>query len=138
MSLWGPGQAMIIYLAGLQGVPTHLYEACEVDGGSTWQRFRSVTLPLISPSIFYNLVMGVIGSFRVFTSAYVMTGGGPADRTLFYLLYLYQMAFRNFHMGYACAMAWLLFAIIMFFTLVQLALAKRWVYYEGARGGGVV
>ena len=132
ISLWNVGQTFIIYLAGLKGVPLHFYEAAEVDGASVWQRFVKITLPLITPTIFFNTVMGFIGSFKVFTQAYVMTGGGPADRTLFYVLYLYYKAFRDFRMGYASAMAWVLFIIILIFTLIQINLSNRWVYYEGA------
>ena len=131
ISLWNVGNLFIIYLAGLKGVPTHLYEAAEVDGASAWQKFFKITIPMITPTIFFNMVIGFIGSFQVFTQALVMTGGGPADRTLFYVLYLYYRAFRDFRMGYASAMAWILFLIIMFFTLVQTVLSKRWVYYEG-------
>lgn len=132
MSLWGVGGGMIIYLAGLQSVPTQLYEAAEIDGAGVWGRFRNVTLPMISPTIFFNLVMGVIGSFQVFTSSYIITGGqgGPANATLFYVLYLYQKAFRYLQMGYACALAWILFAIILVLTLVILRTSAAWVYYE--------
>ena len=130
MSLWGGGNAMIIYLAGLQGVPTHLYEAAKVDGANVFSRFWHVTVPMITPTIFYNLVMGFIGAFNVFTSAYVITAGGPVNSTLFYMLYLYRRAFQDFRMGYASAMAWLLFAIILSLTLFQLLMARRWVYYE--------
>jgi multiple sugar transport system permease protein len=130
ISLWNVGSIFVVYLAGLKGVSTHYYEAAEVDGAGPWQRFWKITLPLITPTIFFNLVMGFIGSFKVFTSAYVMTQGGPADRTLFYVLYLYFKAFRDFRMGYAAAMAWVLFIIILIFTLAQLWLSKRWVYYE--------
>ena len=136
ISLWTVGQQFIIYLAGLQGVPVHYYEAAEVDGASSWQKFTRITLPLITPSIFFNIVMGFIGSFQVFTQAYVITGGGPADRTLFYVLYLYYKAFRDFRMGYASAMAWLLFFIILALTLAQTTLTRRWVYYEGEVIGG--
>lgn len=138
MSFWSPGGAMIIYLAGLQGVPQHLYEAAEVDGANFWSKFWNVTIPLLTPTIFYNLVMGIIGSFQVFTAAFIMTGGGPANRTLFYMLHLYWKAFAEFKMGHAAAMAWILFAIIMVFTLLQLALARRWVYYEAGGGRGVI
>jgi multiple sugar transport system permease protein len=131
ISLWAVGSIFIIYLAGLQGVPNHFYEAAEVDGASPWQRFVKITIPLITPSIFFNVVMGFIGSFKVFTQAYVMTGGGPADRTLFYVLYLYFKAFRDFRMGYAAALAWVLFIIILVLTLGQLYMSRRWVYYEG-------
>ncbi len=135
ISLWSVGSTFIIYLAGLQGVPNHYYEAAEVDGATDWQKFAKITIPLITPSIFFNMVMGFIGSFQVFTQAYVITGGGPADRTLFYVLYLYFKAFRDFRMGYASAMAWILFFIILGLTLIQLQLSRRWVYYEGAAPG---
>jgi len=130
MALWGSGSAMIICLAGLQGVPQHLYEAAEIDGADRWDRFRHVTLPMLSPTLFFMLVLGVIGSFQVFTTAYVMTGGGPAESTLFYMLYLYRRAFVFLDMGYAAAMAWILFVVVLTLTLVQFRLANRWVYYE--------
>ena len=130
MSLWGVGGGMIIYLAGLQSVPTQLYEAAEIDGAGSWKKFRHVTLPMISPTIFFNLMMGVIGSFQVFTSSFVMTQGGPAYATLFYVLYLYQKAFKYLQMGYACALAWILFAVILALTLVIFRTSARWVYYE--------
>ena len=130
MSLWGGGNAMIIYLAGLQGVPTHLYEAAKVDGANVFSRFWNVTMPMITPTIFYNLVMGFIGAFNVFTSAYIITAGGPVNSTLFYMLYLYRKAFQDFRMGYASAMAWVLFTIVLALTLFQLFMARRWVYYE--------
>lgn len=130
MSLWGVGGGMIIYLAGLQSVPTQLYEAAEIDGAGSWGKFRNVTLPMISPTIFFNLIMGVIGSFQVFTSSFIMTQGGPAYATLFYVLYLYQKAFKYLQMGYACALAWILFAIILTLTLVVFKTSAKWVYYE--------
>ena len=130
MSLWGVGGGMIIYLAGLQGIPTQLYEAAEIDGANPVQKFIKITLPMISPTIFFNLVMGVIGSFQVFTSSFVMTQGGPAYATLFYLLYLYQKAFQYFQMGYAAAMAWILFIIILICTLLIFKSSSTWVYYE--------
>ena len=133
MSLWGVGNSMLIYLAGLQGVPGHLYEAADLDGANAWVRFRNVTLPLLTPTLLFNLVMGIIGSFQTFTQAFVMTKGGPKDATLFYVLYLYQKAFQQFKMGYASAMAWIFFVIIMAFTLMLLRSSKRWVYYEGER-----
>ena len=136
ISLWNLGNIFIIYLAGLQGVPIHYYEAAEVDGASGWQKFFKITIPLITPSIFFNTVMGFIASFKVFTQAYIITGGGPANRTLFYVLYLYYRAFQDFRMGYASAMAWVLFFIIMIMTLCQLWLSKRWVYYEGGTSEG--
>ncbi|HMN26562.1 MAG TPA: sugar ABC transporter permease [Caldilineaceae bacterium] len=133
MSLWGSGGAMIIFLAGLQGIPQHLYEAAEIDGANRWRKFWSITIPLLTPTIFFVLVLGVIGSFQVFTQAYIMTGGGPADSTLFYMFYLYRRAFVFHNMGYASAMAWILFVIIFVLTLIQFTTARRWVYYEGER-----
>lgn len=133
MSLWGVGGPMIIYLAGIKNVPISLYEAAEIDGAGRWRQFFSITLPLITPSIFYNVTLGIIGSFQVFTQAYVITDGGPADATLFYVLHLYRVAFESLHMGYASALAWILFLIILFFTLIQLFMSRRWVYYESAR-----
>ena len=131
MSLWGVGGTAVIFLAGLQGVPRSLYEAAEIDGANSWQRFWHVTIPMMSSVIFFNSVMGVIGSFQVFTSAYVMTRGGPQDSTLFYVLYLFKKGFGMLQMGYAAALAWILFIIILLLTLLQLRLADRWVYYEG-------
>jgi multiple sugar transport system permease protein len=130
MSLWGVGGGMIIYLAGLQSVPTQLYEAAEIDGAGSWRKFVSVTLPMMSPTILFNLIMGIIGSFQVFTSSFIMTQGGPAYATLFYVLYLYQKAFKYLQMGYACALAWILFAIILTLTLIVFRSSARWVYYE--------
>lgn len=131
MGLWGVGNTMVIFLAGLQGIPQTLYEVAELDGANWWQRFRAVTLPMLSPVILFNLVLGIIGSFQVFTSAYLLTNGGPQNSTLFAVLYLYRLSFEQFKMGYASALAWLLFAIILVFTLIQLRLSKAWVYYEG-------
>lgn len=133
MSLWGSGGSMIIFLAGLQGIPQHLYEAAQLDGANLWRRFWNVTLPMLTPTTFFVMVLGIIGSFQVFTQAYIMTGGGPANSTLFYMLYLYRRAFVFQNMGYASAMAWILFVIIFVLTLVQFATARRWVYYEGER-----
>jgi multiple sugar transport system permease protein len=131
MSLWGLGGTMIIYLAGLQAIPQYLYEAVAIDGGGMWDKLWHVTLPQMTPSIFFTLIIGIIDSLQVFSAAFVMTEGGPADSTLFYLLYLYYQAFRYFRMGYASAMAWMLFLLILVLTIVQLRLARRWVYYEG-------
>jgi len=135
MSLWNVGQPMIIYLAALQGVPQHLYEAVSIDGGGNWAKFRNVTVPMITPAIFFNIIMQIIGSFQVFTSAYVVTGGGPAESTLVYVLYLYKKAFQTLTMGYASGLAWVLFLIILAFTGVQLVTSRRWVYYEGRADG---
>ena len=119
--------------SGLQSVPQHLYEAASLDGANLWQRFRHVTLPMLSPVIFYNLIMGIIGSFQVFTQAFVMTNGGPVNSTLFYVLYLFRQAFNYYHMGYASAMAWVLFGIILVLTLLVFRSSALWVYYEGDR-----
>ncbi|MGQ9553949.1 MAG: carbohydrate ABC transporter permease [Anaerolineae bacterium] len=132
MSLWGIGGTVVIYLAGLQGIPEHYYEAAELDGAGVFARFRHVTLPMISPTIFFCLIMGVIGSFQTFTQFFVMTTGGPANATLVYVLYLYRQAFEYFRMGYAASLAWILFIVILAATAVQFWGAKRWVYYEAA------
>ncbi|MCE5315270.1 MAG: extracellular solute-binding protein [Armatimonadota bacterium] len=131
MSLWSAGGGMILWLAGLQGVPRHLYEAAELDGASWWGRFRNVTLPMLTPYIFFNLIMGTIGVLQSFDAQYIMTQGGPVDSTLVPVLYLFNNAFQYFKMGYASAIAWLLFLLVLGLTLVQLKLAPRWVYYEG-------
>lgn len=131
MGLWSVGNTMVIFLAGLQGIPQTLYEVADIDGANWWQRFRVVTIPMLSPVILFNLILGIIGSFQVFTSAFLLTNGGPQNSTLFMVLYLYRLAFEQFKMGYASALAWLLFVVIMIFTLIQLRLSKRWVYYEG-------
>jgi multiple sugar transport system permease protein len=137
MSLWGVGGSMIVYLAGLQGVPTALYDAAKVDGANLWQRFRHVTLPMVTPVIFYNLVMGMIGAFQYFTVVYVATDGtgSPARSTLFYNLYLYQNAFKYFDMGYASAMAWVLLLIVLVLTMLVFRSSEVWVYYEGELKG---
>ena len=131
MGLWQVGGGMIIFLAALQGVPRTLYEAAEIDGAGVWTTFSRITLPMISPALFFMVVMGVIGSLQVFTQAYLITSGGPVNSTLFYVLYLFREAFENLHMGYASAMAWVLFVFILLLTGLQFVLAKRWVYYEG-------
>jgi multiple sugar transport system permease protein len=130
MSVWGSGATMVIFLAGLQGIPEQLYEAAAIDGANRWQSFWRITLPLMTPTIFFNLVLGIIGSFQVFTQAYIMTNGGPLDSTLFYMLYLFRQAFSYLQLGYASAMAWILFLIISGLTYIQFKLAPRWVHYE--------
>ena len=139
MSLWGVGGGMLIYLGGLQGIPTELYEAAVIDGANAVQKFFSITLPLLTPVLFFNLVNGIIGSFQVFTPAFVMTGGGPANATLFYVLYLYRNAFSygfgTYGMGYACALAWILFIIVLVLTLLILRSSPTWVHYEGVKVG---
>jgi multiple sugar transport system permease protein len=133
MTLWGLGGSMIINLAGLQSIPKMYYEAAEIDGAGRTGRFFRITLPLLSPTIFFNLVMGVIGSFQVFTQGFIMTGGGPNDATRFYVLYAYQNAFEFFRMGYASALAWVIFLIILMFTLLVVRSAPVWVYYEAQK-----
>ncbi len=134
-SLWGIGGGMLVYLAGLQSVPTHLYEAAELDGAGSWQKFVHITLPMTSPVIFFSLLMGMIGSWQVFTAGYVMTSGGPANSTLFYVLYLYRNGWQYFRMGYASALAWILCFIILLLTLLVFRTSGRWVYYEGQLRG---
>lgn len=131
MSMWSVGGTVVVFLAGLQGVPRTLYEAASLDGANSWARFRHVTMPMMSPVIFFNLIIGMIGSFQVFTQAYIMTGGGPQNATLFYVLHLFKQGFGLFRMGYAAALAWILFLIILVLTIVQMTLARRWVYYAG-------
>ncbi len=130
MGLWGAGASMIIWLAGLKGIPDHLYEAAEIDGAGRWSQFWHITLPMLSPYIFFNLIMGIIHTFQIFAQAFVMTQGGPADATLFYVYHLFNNAFRFFKMGYASAMAWILFLIVLVLTLIQLKLAPKWVHYD--------
>ena len=130
MSLWGVGGGMVLYLAALQGVPTALYDAAKADGANAWRRFYHVTLPMTSPVIFFNFLMGLIGSFQVFASAFFVTAGGPANASLFYVLYLFRNGWEYFRMGYASALAWVLFLIIMGATLVTFKLSGRFVYYE--------
>lgn len=132
IALWASigGGRMIIFLAGLQGVPKELYESAELDGANILQRFFHVTLPLISPVILFNLILGVIGSFSVFSVAYIATDGGPNYATWFYMLHLYYNAFSYFQMGYASALAWIFFVIIFILSFLQIRLSNRWVYYE--------
>jgi len=132
MSLWGIGGGrMVIFLAGLQGISDTYYEASRIDGASPWQQFRNITVPLLSPVMFFNLILGFIGAFQTFTSAYVMTGGGPNNASLFYALYLFRNAFEYFKLGKASALAWILFVVLMVLTAIQFWASKRWVHYEG-------
>lgn len=126
------GNKMLIFLAGLQAIPETLYEAADIDGASSWQKLIKITVPMISPAMFFNLVLGIIASFQVFGMAFVTTKGGPAYATYFYALHLYQQAFVSFDMGYGSALAWIFFVALLALTLLQLWLQKRWVYYEGA------
>ena len=132
LNAWTFGSSMVIFLAGLRQIPEMYYEAASLDGAGRWRQFRFITLPLLTPIIFFNLILGIINSFQAFTQAYVVSGGtgGPVDSTLFYTLYLYQRAFTRLDMGYASAMAWLLVAIIAIFTAINFYFSKRWVYYD--------
>jgi multiple sugar transport system permease protein len=131
MSLWGAGGNMLLYLAGLQGIPTPLYDAAKVDGANVLRRFIHVTLPMLSPTIFFNLVMNVIGSWQVFTQSFIMTQGGPNNATLTVVLLIYRKAFTQFRHGYGSAIAWALFVVIMALTALVLRSSRIWVYYEG-------
>jgi multiple sugar transport system permease protein len=134
-SLWGIGGTTLIFLAGLQGIPQELYEAAEIDGAGSFGQFRSITLPLISNVTFFNLVLGIIGALQVFTDAFVITRGGPNHATLFLSVYLYQHAFQYLNMGYAAAIAWFVFVIVMLLTLLVFKSSPLWVYYENERKG---
>ena len=131
MGLWSAGGGMIIWLAGLKGISATYYEAAALDGAGAWQQFRHITLPLLTPYIFFNLIMGLIGTLQIFTQAFIVTQGGPVDSTLFYAYHLFNNAFRFLQMGYASALGWFLFIAVFALTLLQLRLSKRWVHYEG-------
>lgn len=131
MSTWGAGSSLVLYLAALQGVPSVLYDASHVDGANAWQRFWNVTLPMTSPVVLFTFLTGIIGSFQAFTGAYIITQGGPANATLFYVLHLYRNAWNYLKMGYGAAMAWVLFMIIFGLTLLTLRVSGRLVYYAG-------
>jgi multiple sugar transport system permease protein len=130
MSLWGVGQAMIIFLAGLQGIDDVYYEAARIDGAGSWAQLVHVTIPMMSSVIFFNLILGVINSFQVFTAAFLITNGGPQNATLFFVLYLYRNGFQFLKMGYAAALSWVLFFIILIFTVIIFRTAGRRVYYQ--------
>jgi multiple sugar transport system permease protein len=133
ISLWAAvgGNNMLIFLAGLQGVPQELYEAADIDGAGPWSKFRNVTIPLISPTMLFNLILGVIGALKVFTLAYVATAGGPSYATWFFALHIYRQAFEYFRMGYGSALAWVFVVILLIFTYLQMTWSRRWVYYAG-------
>ena len=133
LAVWQFGSPMLIFVAGLKQIPHELYDAAQVDGAGRISRFFQVTLPLLTPLIFFNLILQMIGAFQVFTSALIVTNGGPADATLFYTLYLYQQGFGNYQMGYASAMAWVLMVIIMAFTALTFFTARYWVFYQDGR-----
>ena len=134
ISTWSVGNAMVILLAGLQGVPSELYDAAKVDGANALYRFFKITIPMISPVIFYNLVLGIIGALQSFTLFFIMTKGGPNNDTLTYMLYLYNIAFEHQRMGYGSAMAWLLFVYLILLTLIVFRSSSRWVFYEAPKG----
>ena len=136
MSLWSIGTGMVLYLAGLQGVPQQLHEAAEIDGANVWRRFWAITLPMMTPTLFFHLVMGLIATFQVFNAPFIMTRGGPVRSTYFVSLLIYDNAFRYFKMGYATSLAWILFVVVLALTLIVLKTSGSWVYYESATGGG--
>jgi multiple sugar transport system permease protein len=131
MGVWSAGGNMLLYLAGLQGIPTTLYEAAKIDGANSWQRFWRITLPMLTPTIYFNLLINMIGAWQIFSQSYIMTGGGPNNATLTMVLYLYRKGFEQFHFGYAAALAWAIFVIVMLFTLLIVRSSAAWVYYEG-------
>lgn len=134
MSMWGCGSTMIIYLAGIQGVPQQLKEAVRIDGGNYWHELINVTIPMVSPTIFFNVLMGLIGSFQAFNQAFLMTGGGPNNKSLFYSYYLYSTAFKQNKMGYACALGWVMFIIMIVFTALFFKTFSKRVFLEGGDG----
>jgi multiple sugar transport system permease protein len=131
VSLWGVGNSMLIYLAGLRGVPVELYEAASLDGAGPLRKFVAITLPMITPTLFYTLITGIIFSYQIFLNAYILTNGGPNNATLTMVLYVYRKGFQEFAMGYASAVAWVLFLVILAFTLLVFRSSSAWVYYEG-------
>jgi multiple sugar transport system permease protein len=133
MALWGAvgGSTMVIFLAGLQSVPAELYEAASIDGANAWQRFWAVTIPMLTPTIFFNLVLRVIAALKTFEAAFVATNGGPDYATWFFILHLYQTAFQYVEMGYASALAWVFFMLVVSLTYLHVRTSRRWVYYEG-------
>lgn len=130
-TMWGIGGTVIIFLAGLSGIPNQYYEAVDVDGGNWRHKLVHITIPMVSPTIFFNTIMTIIGSFQIFNEAYILTQGGPNNASLFYVFYLWRTAFRDTEMGYASALAWIIFVIILVFTLFVFRSSKSWVYYEG-------
>ncbi len=138
MRLWGIGGGAVIYLAGLQNIPPHLYEAAAIDGAGRWRQFWSITLPLLTPTLFFQLITIMIDAFRIFTEAYVITKGGPLNATYFYMLYLYEEAFQNFNMGYASALGWVLTIITAAAAFVLFRTSNRWVYYEDSEERGLM
>jgi len=134
LAVWQFGSPMLVFLAGLRQIPQELYEAASIDGANSWMKFLRVTLPLLTPIIFFNLIMQLIAGFKVFTQAFIVTGGAPLDTTLFYTLYLYNRAFVNYQMGYASAMAWVMLIVIAVLTAISFKLSSYWVFYETKEG----
>ena len=130
MGVWQFGSSMLIFLSALKQIPGSLYESAKVDGATNRQTFWRITLPMLTPTIFFNLIMQIVNGFRVFTESYVITNGGPMNSTLSYVLYLYQRAFKFFDMGYSCALAWILVIIIGFFTAILFKTQDNWVHYD--------
>ena len=130
IGVWQTGATMLIFLAGFMGIPRQLYEAVEVDGGSPWHKFRNITIPMMTPSIFFNLVIGLINGFQVFTQAYIITSGGPNNKSNFVILQLFKEAFTYGRMGRACAIAWVIFLIVVVLTVINFRISDKWVYYE--------
>lgn len=130
LGVWQFGASMLIFIAGLKQVPTTYYEAATLDGASSFQKFKSITLPMISPVIFFNLIMQIINAFKAFNESYIITKGGPLDKTLFYALYIYKQSFEYFNMGYGSALAWVLLLIIAVFAVFIFKSSNNWVYYE--------
>ncbi|MFL0553955.1 MULTISPECIES: carbohydrate ABC transporter permease [Paenibacillus] len=135
LNTWQFGSTMVIFLAGLKQIPQELYESAAVDGANKFRRFISITIPMLSPVMFFNLILGVIGSFQTFTSAFIITKGGPVNSTYVYALFLYEKAFKHYQMGYASALAWILLAIIGILTAINFAVSRYWVFYESEGGG---
>lgn len=135
LSAWQFGSTMVIFLAGLKQIPKDLYESASVDGAGVLRKFWNITLPMLSPVMFFNLVLGIINAFQMFTSAFVITAGGPANATYMYVLFLYEKAFKQFQMGYASALAWILLLIIAVFTIINFVVSKYWVHYESEGRG---
>lgn len=134
VGVWSTGNIAVIFLSGLQGIPKHLYEAVEIDGGGFLQKLFHITIPMMTPTIFYNLIMGLINGFQVFAQPYIMTQGGPNNSSLMYAYYLYRETFQFSQMGYGCAIAWILFVIIAVFSAVIFSTSNRWVFYSGEGG----
>lgn len=131
LAQWGAGGSAIIFLSALKDVPRELLESAEIDGAGWWAKFRNITIPMISPVILYHLIVALFGAFQIFTTAYIATNGGPANSTLFYVLYLYRNAFQYGRMGYASAMAWILFIIVLILTVIIFKTSAKWVFYQG-------